>query len=173
MKDDKLCKILVLGCPGSGKSYFSKKMSEIRKIPVYHLDLLYWRPNWTTAPLEEFRELVTDVVKRSEWIIDGTYTSTLDLRYPYANLVFFLDLPTEICLENVIKRHGSKRSDFPVYLEEKELDPEFYHHILNFKNKGREIILSFINKYPDIKVITFTSQAEIDAYLQELAYEAK
>lgn len=91
-------KIIVIGCPGSGKSYFSKKLSAITKLPLYHLDLLYWRPNWQTTPADEFREKVIKVIEEPKWIIDGNYNSTLELRFLVADLVFFLDLPTENCL---------------------------------------------------------------------------
>ena len=31
-------KIIVLGCPGSGKSTFSKKLHELTQLPLIHLD---------------------------------------------------------------------------------------------------------------------------------------
>ena len=49
-------KILVIGSPGSGKSYFSKQLSKILNIPVYHLDLIYWHENWVSMPKEEFEK---------------------------------------------------------------------------------------------------------------------
>ena len=38
-------KIIVIGCPGSGKSYFSKELAKKTKLPVIHLDMIYWKPN--------------------------------------------------------------------------------------------------------------------------------
>ena len=38
-------KILVIGCPGAGKSVFSRRLSKILGIPVYHLDMVYWKPD--------------------------------------------------------------------------------------------------------------------------------
>lgn len=34
-------KIIVLGCSGSGKSTFSKKLSKKTGLPLYYLDMLY------------------------------------------------------------------------------------------------------------------------------------
>ena len=34
-------KIIVIGPGGSGKSYFSKELSKILDIPVYHLDNIF------------------------------------------------------------------------------------------------------------------------------------
>lgn len=33
-------RILVIGCPGSGKSYFSKKLAKKTGLPLCHLDML-------------------------------------------------------------------------------------------------------------------------------------
>lgn len=163
-------RILVLGCAGSGKSYLAKKLSKIFNLPVYHLDLLYWRPHWTTAPEDEFKQGVVEIVNKEKWIIDGNYSGTLEARLKRANRVYFLDLPTEICLENVKKRYGKPRDDFPDYLEEKE-DPAFLEFIKNFKNRGRLIILSMLEKYPEVEVTTFTNRVEMDEYLSKFETE--
>ena len=44
--DYKYRKVIVLGNNGSGKSYFSKKLADKTKLPLIHLDLLYWLENW-------------------------------------------------------------------------------------------------------------------------------
>ena len=36
-------KIAVIGCPGSGKTTFSKQFATITKLPLYQLDLIYWK----------------------------------------------------------------------------------------------------------------------------------
>lgn len=35
-------RILVIGSPGSGKSTFSRKLAEVTKIPLVHLDKEFW-----------------------------------------------------------------------------------------------------------------------------------
>jgi hypothetical protein len=51
-------KIVVIGSGGSGKSMFSQELGEITGLPVIHLDKLFWRPNWTRTPEEEWLEIV-------------------------------------------------------------------------------------------------------------------
>jgi len=38
-------KILIIGSPGSGKSTLSKKLKEKLKLPLIHLDKIFWKPN--------------------------------------------------------------------------------------------------------------------------------
>lgn len=43
-------KILVLGCPGSGKSTLSRRLGPLLDIPVVHMDRLFWTPGWVSIP---------------------------------------------------------------------------------------------------------------------------
>ena len=40
-------KIIIIGCPGSGKSIFSQKLNKALEIPLFHLDLLYYNNDGT------------------------------------------------------------------------------------------------------------------------------
>ena len=112
-------KIIVIGCPGSGKSYFSKVLSEKLNINRYHLDLYFWKPNWTATPSEEFDKILDQLLKNETYIIDGNYNRTLEKRFKSADTIFFLDMPTELCLLSERQRRGKKRDDLPYYLSEK------------------------------------------------------
>ena len=59
-------KILVVGPGGAGKSTFSKKLSKVLNIPVYHLDSIYWLPNWEHLEREEFIEKVRVITSKDE-----------------------------------------------------------------------------------------------------------
>lgn len=39
-------KIALIGSGGSGKSTLARQLGEKLKIDVYHLDALFWKPNW-------------------------------------------------------------------------------------------------------------------------------
>ena len=66
-------RIMVIGCPGSGKSTFSRKLHTITGIPLFHLDMMNWYADRTTVDKAVFRERLSDTIKKSEWIIDGNY----------------------------------------------------------------------------------------------------
>lgn len=98
-------KILVIGSPGAGKSTFAKRLHEAANLPVIHLDQLYWKPNWVeTLDKEEWREKVEDVLRGGEWIIDGNYSGTLEMRLKKCDTVIYLDFPRTICTWRVFKR---------------------------------------------------------------------
>ena len=72
-------RILVVGPGGAGKSTLSVKLGEILGLTVYHLDKLYWHPNWVEPDKTEFRQMVARMVKENdEWIIDGNYSILIE-----------------------------------------------------------------------------------------------
>ena len=161
-------KIIVIGCPGSGKSYFTKVLSEKLNIKKYHLDLYYWKENWTPTPKDKFLEIINNILKNDEYIIDGNYNSTLEIRFQHADTIFFLDLPTEVCLQSEKQRRGKKRDDLPYYLSEKGEDKEFIDFICNFAVTNRLRILSLIEKYNYKNIIVFKTREDVNNYLNDI-----
>ncbi|MCL2545878.1 MAG: hypothetical protein FWE06_01620 [Oscillospiraceae bacterium] len=39
-------KIAIVGSPGSGKSWLSKKIAALTGYPLHHLDVEFWKPGW-------------------------------------------------------------------------------------------------------------------------------
>ena len=161
-------KIIIIGCPGSGKSTFARKLSEITNIPLYHLDMIWHKPDKTTLTKEEFDERLRELLQKSEWIIDGDYQRTLELRIKECDTIFLLDIPLQTCLEGVRARIGKKRSDLP-WLET-ELDKDFEKWIYGYPDKSLPKIYELLKKYADDKrIYIFKSRSEIDSYLKSLA----
>ena len=69
-------KILVIGCPGAGKSTFARRLSAKTRLPLHYLDMIWHRPDKTNVGREAFVEEVNKIIKGDEWIIDGTYLHT-------------------------------------------------------------------------------------------------
>lgn len=164
-------KILVIGCPGSGKSTFARALGEITGLPVYHLDMLNWNADKTTVPKEVFRQRLQEVLQKDVWIIDGNYNSTMELRIQHCDTVFFLDYPTDVCVEGVLSRMGKPREDMPWV--ETGPDEAFLQFVRNFstESKSRPKILALRETYAETEWITFFSRAEADGYLQTLRQE--
>ena len=159
-------RVAVIGCPGGGKSTFSRRLRDLTGLPLYHLDAIYWRDDRTHLSREEFYPLMQEIIARDEWIIDGNYGSTVEWRIGAADIVFFLDFPAEVCLAGVRARRGQARSDIP-WVEEGE-DEAFMEFIAAFETESRPRILELFEKYPDQVVVTFSSREEAERYLEGL-----
>ena len=165
-KAAKMKKIIVIGCPGSGKSTFSRKLHDKTLIPLYHLDLMFWREDKTTVPRDVFLSHLSDVLVTEEWIIDGNYSSTMELRMDACDTVIFLDYPAQVCLDGVAARRGVARADMP-WVETEE-DEEFTELIKSYNERQRPNVLSLFEKYKDKSIIVFTKREQSDAFLGEL-----
>ena len=117
-------KVIVIGCPGSGKSVFSRKLKDATGLPLYHLDMLYWNADKTIVEKDVFLGRLQEVMSREEWIIDGNFASTMEKRMEACDTVFFLDYDTHICLDGVAARKGTPRSDIP-WVDGEGTDEEF------------------------------------------------
>lgn len=156
-------RVAVIGCPGGGKSTFSRALRDATGLPLYHLDAIYWRKDRTHLSREEFYPLMQEIIERDEWIIDGNYNSTLEWRIAACDLLIFLDYPAEVCLTGVRARRGQIRSDMP-WAEDGE-DEEFLSFIRAFAAESRPRILELIEKCPDKDVVIFRTREETDGYL--------
>lgn len=159
-------KIIVIGSPGAGKSFFSQKLSIITKLPLYHLDMIYHKSDGTHISKEELDEGLKSIFKEEKWIIDGNYQRTLEMRLKECDTVFLLDFPTEICIEGAKSRIGKKREDLP-WVEEK-LDEEFEQSIINFRSEKLPKIYELLDKYKNnINTYIFKSRKEAEDFIQE------
>ena len=157
---------IIIGCPGSGKSRLAGELHKKTGIPLYHLDMMYWNADRTTVEKSVFRERLSAVLAEDEWIIDGNYRSTMELRMEVCDTVIFLDYPTETCLEGVRERRGRSRSDMP--WTETEEDAEFIGFIRSYNSEQRPKVLELLNKYSRKNIVILKSRAEGDKYLEML-----
>lgn len=159
-------KVVVLGCPGAGKSYFSKRLTKLINIPLYHLDMIWHKPDKTYLSDEEFDIRHRELLEKDSWIIDGNYFRTLDERLKYADCVFLFDVDTDICVKGALSRIGTKRDDLPWF--EDKVDDEFIQYIKDFKKDYFPRILKSLENYHS-EIIVFKNRTEADEYLDNLA----
>ena len=157
-------KIIVVGCCGSGKSTFAKKLAEKTDLPLYHLDNIYWLPDASHLEQTEFVQKQNEIMKNDSWIIDGNYGGTIKHRIEECELVFFFDLPTDVCLKGVLQRE-KVRDDIACELEPGE---ELLNFIKDYNKKSKPKLLFLFMTHPRVKVITFKSHKEADNYLTSL-----
>ena len=170
-------RVMVVGCCGSGKSTFSKKLHEINGLELIHLDQHYWKPNWTESPKEEWIKRVKSLSEKPNWIIDGNYGGTMDIRLNRADTIFYLDYSSIRCLYRITKRtlkyYGQVRPDMVSGCKER-FDLEFFHYVATFNLTRRKTILKKLNAYKKEKnVYVLKSDKVQDHFLKNYLRKLK
>ena len=157
-------KIIVIGCPGSGKTTFAEKLKDKIGLPLFYLDAIWHQPDRTHISREEYDARLAEILALDSWIIDGNYSRTIESRISACDTVFLFDLPVEVCLDGAISRLGKKRYDMPWI--DTELDPKLKREIKEFGDKNLPTIYALIDKYNAGKmVVVFKSREQADAFL--------
>lgn len=167
IRSDRVEKVIIIGCPGSGKSTFGRKLKCITGLPLYHLDMMYWNKDKTTVSKEIFMGRLQKTMSNSKWIIDGNYSNSMEMRLEECDTVFFLDYPTEVCLKGIESRKGKMRSDMP-WTENDDTDEEFINFVNSYNSESRPDVISLLEKYSSKNIIVFHSRAESEEYLLSL-----
>lgn len=164
-------RVIVIGVSsGVGKSTFARALGKLAGIDVTHLDRLYWKPGWVEAPAEEFSAAQRTIVEQDQWIIEGNYTSTIEIREPLADTVIYLELPLHVCLYRVVKRriqyHGKTREDLTEGCPEK-IDWAFIKFIVTTYGRRKKKMLERLQHYANEgkTVHHLRSIAQIEGFL--------
>lgn len=165
-------KIILIGSGGSGKSALARKLGGKLTIDVYHLDSLFWKPNWVGVPKDEQRKIQQDIVEKDEWIIDGNYGGTMDIRINAADTIIFLDIHRTICVYRACKRmlqyRNKTRPDMGEGCEER-FDLDFLRWVWVYPKTKRPEILKKLNQFTNKKnIIVLKTPKEIKYFLDNV-----
>jgi len=162
---------MVVGSPGSGKSTFSRKLTEITGLPLIHLDKEFWNNGWIETPREEWVKKQKFLISGYEWIVDGNYGGTMDLRLEKADTVICFKLSRTVCLlsyfKRVITNIGKVRADMPEGCPEK-FDFEFIKYIWNFPKTSGHANIHRLQKSKVKQIIVFKNRRETKQYIKKL-----
>lgn len=162
-------RIAIIGCAGTGKSTFARKLAGATGLPLHHLDRLFWQPGWVKPDKEAWAKTHLDLIAHEAWIIDGNYTNTQQVRFERANHIIFFDFPTHLALWGIFKRvwqdHGKTRPDMAPGCPER-LNLKFLRYIYNFNRDYRPQILADLATLPThIRVDTVRSYPQANQLL--------
>jgi adenylate kinase family enzyme len=165
-------KISIIGSGGSGKSTLAKKLEDKICIPAYHLDALYWQAGWVGTERNKWRSIQESLCGKDQWILDGNYGATLDVRLKYSDTIIFLDINRFVCLARVMWRslrwYAGGRPDMGQGCKEK-FDIKFAKWILEYPAKNKPEILRRLRNLPSGKnVIILSSPGEARRFLESI-----
>lgn len=154
-------KIALMGCSGSGKSTFGRRLEDELGYPLIELDSFFHLPGWKAKPAEQFKSEVSEFLQSAErladgWIVDGNYLSKLDeLVTSKADVVIWFNLPKAEVMKRVIKR-SIKRA-----ITREEL-----------WNGNRESFSNLFKWDPEKSIIRW-AWTQYDSYVEQLSEMAK
>ena len=160
-------RVMFIGCPGAGKTTLSEKFAKKVGLPIVHLDHLFWKPGWVQRDKPEFEDLVRAELAKDEWVIDGNYGSTMEMRAARADAVVFLDFNRLFCVYRVIKRTLEQK-----YVQAdgcpQKVDWEFVSFILfDYPKRSRRVTLELMEKYPDIAWYHLKGPSGVKRFMKE------
>ncbi|WP_080874514.1 hypothetical protein [Oceanobacillus timonensis] len=142
-------RIIVIGCPGAGKSTLSAQIAQIRNIPLVHLDNIQWIDDDTTVSQTDFDAKLKEEIQKKEWIMDGNYARTLALRMGRADVVIWLDFPRSVCFYRILKRYVKNKGKKNPHGNPDRLDFSFLRFVWNYKKENDSKIKSLKVKYQE------------------------
>lgn len=173
-KNSSMQRILIIGNAGSGKSTFAKKLANKTKLPLVHLDKIFWRGDWEHLSRDAFDAILNSELSKPRWIIDGNFNRTIPLRLSHCDTVFFFDLPTVTCLWGITKRiltnYGKVREDMGGNCAEHfdRQKPALYKNVLTFNRDHRKDYQKLLDNAAHAQVITFKSRRQANKFLSQL-----
>lgn len=166
-------RIIVMGSSaGAGKSTFARRLGEILTLPVYHLDVLFWKPGWVESDSDDFVAAQRERAAESRWIFEGNYTDTYAIREAFADTLIYLDVPLSVSLWRVIKRRllyrRRIRPDIAPGCPEK-IDGRFLWFILSTYHRRRPKMAQRIESFRQTgrPAIVLRGQRQQQKFLQE------
>ena len=165
-------RIMIIGCGGAGKSTLARQLGEKLGLPVVHLDQIWWAPgNWQHMEKGEFDAKLMEEMQKPQWILDGNFNRTIEMRLQECDTVIYLDLPRVTCLLSWIKRviynWGHARADMAPGCKE-WFDPEMAGWIWNFNKKNRERYYCLLNEAEGKQTIVLKNRRMVKRFLNSL-----
>jgi adenylate kinase family enzyme len=170
-----LDRVVVVGSSGCGKSRLARDLAQLLGQPSVELDELYWAPNWTGKPENEFRRLVTAAAATPRWVIDGNYSRMHDVLWPRATTIVWLNFGFLTVFLRVLRRtihrlitseplwHGNRESVRRAFFSR---DSILLWMLTTFHRRRRGYeALRASGKYPHLSWIEFRRPSEAGRFL--------
>lgn len=168
--------ILIIGHPGSGKTYLANLLSEKVGVEKIDIDVLFDKRPVYAFSKRLYKKALSRLLKdRQSWVIDGYHVGLMpDELLVKADVVIYLNLPKDELKRNVLARYNLKKAN-----------GEFSHwqstYINNLKNFGQirfqdKALKKDLDRIKvlvanDVKFVELRTRAEIGQFLRSFPGE--
>lgn len=163
-------KIVVVGVSASGKSTFSRRLSEKLHIPVTHMDSIMWQPGWEYRGDDYVANQISAISQTEQWIIEGYIVSDarLDL-FEKADQIIYLDYPGWLSAWRYLKRcwkyRKNPRAELPGSPEKFSFK---FLKLVYCKSETWKLDKLFQKNNWNNKITRYTLPKQADTFLQNL-----
>ncbi|MET4654810.1 adenylate kinase family enzyme [Exiguobacterium sp. PvP048] len=131
-----------------------------------------WRADWQVVPRAEQQKIQTDLISQDDWIIDGNYGGTMDIRLNAADTIIFLDLPRTTCVYRILKRsiryRHQARPDMASGCPEK-IDVAFLKWVWRYPDEQRPGIQARLAQVAATKtIVVLKSRKEVRRFIEKI-----
>lgn len=158
-------KILIVGIVASGKTTLAKRLSKEENISHYEIDsIVHDDLNKRKRSGEEQLNIINDINKNNDWIIEGTLRKNLDILLDFADKIIFIDIDAKIRKRRIISRYikqkvGIEKCNYKPTLE---MVKNMFKWTSDFEN-DKENFLKRIYKYKK-KLVVLKTVNDINEY---------
>jgi adenylate kinase family enzyme len=161
-------RIIILGGSGSGKSTLANRISLYTGYPIYHLDNLLLNSDWSQKEKSKWLNICKkEFLSEDTGVVDGNYSSVLNERINWADLIIFINVPTLRHLFNIFKRslmvnlrlekrHGMVKG------RKDTIDLKFFKWVLNWNRSHKKDMFNLLESIKDKKVLVTTSPRKLN-----------
>ena len=164
-------KIHIIGCSGTGKTYFAKALSKKYNIPHFDLDDIQWDNNsdgyGVKMPTDKRDELLKQILNKDAWIIEGVYYAWVLESFKQADIIYVLDMPKYLYKSRIIIRFLKRKVG--IEKGKKETLKSLYNLLKwtnKYQDKNLKEITRILNQY-ESKVVWISDSKEIDRIIAD------
>lgn len=162
-------RISIIGGSGTGKTTLANNLKKELGLPVCHMDSLNYGDNWKINEEAARDKIIMEKINESKWIMDGTYTSTLEKRLEKSDFIIYLDYSSFAQIKGAmgryLKNHGKEKPEIPGCKEHMTLS--FFFWVLRWRRKKRKQIVEIVNKIDKEKVKIFKNKKQLNEWYEK------
>lgn len=169
-------KILIVGIVASGKTTFTKKLSQLLNIAYHELDNIAHNSEIEGRPKRTGKEqmaMISNICKKEQWIFEGVYRESHKELYSMADTIIYLNMPLRLRKRRIITRFIKQqlRIEKSHYRSDLRMLKFMFKWTRDFEI-NRQTYEEFLSGFGD-KVIYLKSPKAVKAWLKKIKYQGR